>query len=55
MSYEDQMDAKSDYDAERRGEGIEEGIAEERERILNLLHDSMPYSKFKHIKELIEK
>ena len=55
MSWEEQFDAMSDHNAEMRGEGIEEGAAEERERILVILHESMPYSKYKRIKELIEK
>ena len=37
MSYEDRYDAMSDYNAERRGEGHDEGVAEERERILKIL------------------
>lgn len=34
MGYEDKLDAMSDYNAEKIGEGIEEGIQEEHQRIL---------------------
>ncbi len=55
MGYEDRYDAMSDFKAEQQGMGYEEGKSDERERILKILHSFVPYTKYKILKEAIER